>query len=141
MKGYRFLLRGHIGGRRVSSAKNVVCVVLEGVRRAWRRKDDRVAALLMLDSTGAFDTMSQTRRLHDLRKGGICAKAIYWIRNFMKIWFTVVFMSGGESPRYAVKIGIPQGSPISPILCLFYNADSADVWQAKGLTSTNIYGH
>lgn len=40
---------------------------------------------------------------------------------------TTIRISDHESPEYTVQVGIPQGSPISPILYLFYNADLLEI--------------
>jgi hypothetical protein len=42
---------------------------MEKVYKAWRRK--KVASLLMLDVSGAFDNVSHERLLHSLRKQGL----------------------------------------------------------------------
>jgi len=45
----------------------------------------------------------------------------------------------GESPTCDIATGIPRGSPISPILYMFYNADIANICRSKGhFTSTFI---
>ena len=36
---------------------------------------------------------------------------------------TTLAFDGQESPAFSVMTGIPQGSPLSPILFLFYNAE------------------
>ena len=37
--------------------------------------------------------------------------------------WTILAFDGQESPAFPVMAGIPQGSPLSPILFLFYNAE------------------
>ena len=40
---------------------------------------------------------------------------------------TTLIVQGKESERLRVNAGVPQGSPLSPILFLFYNADLLDL--------------
>ena len=129
---HQLLPKEHTGGRKLSSIENAIHMVLEGVHKAWKSKDNQVASLLMLDVKGAFDNVSHPRLLHNLRKRGISEKATNWIKSFLGNRSTVIAMPEGESPRYEVETGIPQGSPISPILYLFYNADIADTCRASG---------
>ena len=86
----------------------------------------------MLDVKGAFDNVSHPRLLHNLRKRRISIKATHWIASFLSNRSTTIRMSEGDSPTYNIATGIPQGSPISPILYLFYNADLADICRCKG---------
>lgn len=77
----------------------------------------------MLDVSGAFDNISHVRLLHNLRKRKIDEKTVRWIASFLSDRHTRIRIDGFTSPQYATSTGIPQGSPLSPILYLFYNAD------------------
>ena len=129
---YQLLPKEHTGGRKLSSIENAIHMILKGVHGAWKNRDNQVASLLMLDVKGAFDNVSHARLLHNLRKRGISEKATNWIKSFLDNRSTVIVIPKGESPRYDIETGIPQGSPISPILYLFYNADIADICRHKG---------
>ena len=41
----------------------------------------------------------------------------------MSDWWTTLAFDGQESPAFLIMTGIPQGSPLSLILFLFYNAE------------------
>ena len=52
---------------------------------------------------------------------------IRWIRTFITNRSTTLVVQGEESTARKVNAGVPQGSPLSPILFLFYNADLLDI--------------
>ena len=81
---------------------------------------------MLLDVSGAFDNVSHARLLHDLRKRRVDEKTVKWIASFLSNRHTSIAMDGFQSQRYQINTGIPQGSPLSPILYLFYNADLVD---------------
>ena len=81
-------------------------MVLEGVYKAWKSKDNQVALLLMLDIKGAFDNVSYPRLIHNLRKRGVSEKATRWVKSFLKGRLIVISMPKGESQRYEIDIGI-----------------------------------
>jgi hypothetical protein len=78
---------------------------------------------MLLDVSGAFDNVSHARLLHNLRKRRISEAYISWIASFLTDRTTVLVLGDYEHRREATATGIPQGSPLSPILYLFYNAD------------------
>ena len=79
-----------------------------------------VASLLSLDISGAFDTVNSTRLLDILRKKGLPGWAVRWI---------TLVIQGSETEAFPVLAGVPQGSPLSPILFLFYNSELLDLCQ------------
>ncbi|RYN71832.1 hypothetical protein AA0119_g13652, partial [Alternaria tenuissima] len=49
-----------------------------------------------------------------------------WIASFLSNRHTSIAIDGFRSTAYQINTDIPQGSPLSPILYLFYNADLID---------------
>ena len=83
--------------------------------------------MLMLDVSRAFDNVSHQRLVHCLRKRRIPIPIVKWIQSFLTGRSTCIKLPEGTSERFLTPTGIPQGSPISPILYLFYNADLLDI--------------
>ncbi|GCB25809.1 probable RNA-directed DNA polymerase from transposon X-element [Aspergillus awamori] len=105
------------------STEQAVHVLLERIQTTWKLMPSHVASVLFLDVSGAFDHVSHIRLLHNLRKRKIDRDTVGWIASFLGNRTTTVRMGDIESDPYTVTVGIPQGSPLSPILYLFYNAD------------------
>ncbi|KAL5371116.1 hypothetical protein PMIN02_013118 [Paraphaeosphaeria minitans] len=124
---YELLPPTHLGGRKKRSTEHALHAVTEKIYGAWNQKKTHVASLLLLDVSGAFDNVSHARLLHNLRKRKIDEKTVRWIASFLSDRHTRIRIDGFNSPQYATSTGIPQGSPLSPILYLFYNADLIDI--------------
>lgn len=90
------------------------------------RQHGQIPSILSLDVQKAFDNVSHERLLHDLRKRKVPTRLIEWIASFLSERSTSIRIIGYTSLAEKVLLGIPQGSPISPILYLFYNADLLD---------------
>lgn len=56
----------HTGGRKLTSTDYAIHLLLQSIHKAWAKK--KVASLLLLDVSGAFDNVSRPRLLHNLRK-------------------------------------------------------------------------
>jgi hypothetical protein len=61
--------------------------------------------------------------ISNLRKKGINKKTVKWIGSFLHDKYTRVIINEYTSKKYETATNIPQGSLLSPILYLFYNAD------------------
>jgi len=82
--------------------------------------------MLCTDLSGAFDNASHARIIDALRRRRIPRIITNWIKSFLKDRRTTIKTAEGESALFTTEIGIPQGSPISPILFLFFIADLMD---------------
>ncbi|KAJ5195633.1 uncharacterized protein N7498_009071 [Penicillium cinerascens] len=71
--------------------------------------------------SGAYDNVSHERLLHNIKKLGL-GHWILWVRSFLQGRSTRVKLPRFLSESIPTPIGIPQGSPISSILFLLFNA-------------------
>ncbi|KJK76179.1 hypothetical protein H634G_08585 [Metarhizium anisopliae BRIP 53293] len=120
---YDLLPVTHIGGRKLRSAEHAIHHIIDKIYEAWNRGQGQVASLLLLDVSGAFDNISHKRLLHNLRKRRIDEKTVRWISSLLEDRHTRVSLDGFKTERHKVSTGTVQGSPLSPILYIFYNAD------------------
>jgi hypothetical protein len=90
------------------------------IRAAWAT--GKVATLLSLDISGAFNRVDRARLLAILHEKGIPKNLIVLVQSFLSQRTTTIKIPGFTSRPYAVNSGIPQGSPLSPILFLFFTA-------------------
>jgi hypothetical protein len=88
-----------------------------------------VASLLSLDISGAFDTVNPIRLLDILREKGFPGWVVRWIRAFITDRKTILVNQGSETKAFPVPAGVPQGSPLSPMLFLFYSSELLDMCQ------------
>jgi len=91
------------------------------VHTAWDNK--KIATMLSLDLSGAFDRVVPERLQHVLRMRRIPEWFTRWIDNFMSERTTTLIVDGVESPSFPIIRGVPQGSPLSPVIFVFYIAD------------------
>ncbi|KGO73013.1 reverse transcriptase [Penicillium italicum] len=130
----------HIGGRVGRPCDHALHLILERVYESWKQ-DEHVATLLTLDVTGAFDHVAHERLAHCLRKRRIPEEMVRWILSFLRDRSTTLVLQEGSTGTHPVAIGIPQGSPLSPILYLFYNADLIDELHAAAAGKALVTGY
>ena len=118
---HRLLPPAHLGGRRMQACEHAVHLLLERIFAGWRRK--QVVSLLMLDISGAFDNVNTERLLHNLKKRRVPQGIVLYVQAMLTNRKTRIKMPEYISEPFQLHTGIPQGSSLSPILYLFYNAD------------------
>jgi len=124
MEEHHLLPRTHYGGRRGISTDHAILKLVERIRHAWGQ-GRHVVSLLLLDVAGAYDNVSHKRLIHNLKKRGLQGYTP-WIASFLANRRTRLRMPEHTSPSFNTSTGIPQGSPISSILYLLFNADLID---------------
>lgn len=127
-----------MGARRGRSTETALELLVEQIHTVWGEGNNHVASILSLDISGAFNNVSHTRLLHNLRKRKVPEYIIKWTESFLKDRQSSLSFDGQTSEMRPVNAGIPQGSPVSPILFLFFNADLFDECDRLGLKASSI---
>ena len=86
------------------------------------------AILLLLDYSGAFDTISQPILLSRLEKRyGIGGNALKLLTSYLKNRTHSVVIGSSKSHIYSSTHGVPQGSVIGPLAFTLYSAPLQDI--------------
>ena len=110
----------HCGGRKSTSTEHAIHLLLEKIYAVFRGPECEVASLLLLDVSGAFDNVSHPRLLHTIRKMGFHEDLVGWLASYMLDRHGRMKLKEGIVSEFTAETGIPQGSPLSPILWLIY---------------------
>jgi hypothetical protein len=93
--------------------------------------------MLLLDVAGAYDNVSHERLLHNIRQLRLGHFAP-WIASFLRNRSTRIKLPGYLSDSFSTPTGIPQGSPILPILFLLFNAPLVSAYSAHAQGGTSV---
>ena len=133
-ESYELLPPQHFGGRPGRTGEDAMAILSERIYHAWKERE--VYSVVFMDVAGAFNNVHHKRLAHNLRKRMVPEFIVKWTESFLQNRHTRLRFNGVESERIATDAGVPQGSPISPILYLFYNADLLDI-PAVGIGQTS----
>ncbi|KAK8096431.1 zinc knuckle [Apiospora kogelbergensis] len=126
---FHLLPEVHIGARKTRSTEHAIHILLERIYEAHGAANSGeylVATLLMLDASGAFNNVHHDKLVECLARRGLPSFLVMWISTWLRNRRTKLKLPEGESDWIEQNFGIPQGSSLSPLLWLFYNADLLD---------------
>lgn len=83
----------------------------------------RKISTLFMDIRGAFDHVAKNQLLAVMSRLGLPLSLLTWVDSFLSDQKLKLAFDGKEEEFSSVKTGIPQSSPISPILFLIYVRD------------------
>lgn len=132
----RLLHEGNYGGRPNKSGHEALTHLVSWTKKEWSK--GRVVGALFADVKSAFPSVHHPRLLNILERKGFNTQTINILRTFLNKRQTTVSFNGFESQPYKLTHGLPQGSPLSPLLYLLYNnallelTDSIDTATALG---------
>ena len=107
-----------MGAQKERSAIDAVASLVHIIQEKWLEK--MLAGVLFIDVKGAFDHVSKAQLLRQIIDLGIEGDLIRWTRSFLTNRKVQLVIDGHKNREREIKTGIPQGSPVSPILFLIY---------------------
>jgi len=107
-----------MGGRLGRSAVGAVMALVDDVQQA--KCNGKVFSALFVDVKGAFDHVSRIQLLLVLQSLGFPQAVLSWTDIFLSDRQLELAFDGQRQPLQPINTGIPQCSPISSILFLFY---------------------
>jgi hypothetical protein len=118
---YQLLPANHFGARSRRSCEQALNVLVEKIYDAWR--SGNVLSLVSFDVKGAYNGVSKEVLLRRLSENRLPECLIRWISCFCTERRARIVVNKYCSEVMPIDhAGLPQGSPLSPILFLFINA-------------------
>lgn len=122
---YGLLPDTQFGGRPGRTTEQALLILNEAITTAW--KHSKVVSLIAFDLKGAFNGVDKTALDRCLSAKGIPNQARKWVQSFMSDRSACVKFDGYTSTLSNILFpGLPQGSPLSPILFIYFNGDLVD---------------
>lgn len=119
---HKLLPNNHFGARKQKSTVLAISYLQEAIYDAWRGK--QTLSLVSFDVKGAYNNVATGPLLERLRQRRIPETMVKWIQDFCTDRKASVVVNGFTSEVEDLpQSGLPQGSPLAPILFLFFNAD------------------
>lgn len=125
-----------MGNRKGRNCDLAVRVVTDLVTEAWQRKG--IASMLLLDLKGAFDRVNHHALLRTLWDKGVPPALIRFVESFLSDRSSKFSFDNQFSQTYPIKSGVPQGSPLSPILFIIFIGTLYD--ELERVTGTSTIG-
>jgi hypothetical protein len=114
------LPRHHFGGRPGRSTTDLVHLLVQMVKDAWRK--GQVVFVLLLDVKGAFPSVDIERLVHNLRVRGVPKEHTEWMMRRLSGRHTRMKFDDFKSHLFDIDGGLDQGDPLSVITYMLYNA-------------------
>jgi len=87
---------------------------MKRVEEAWERGN--TMAVLLMDVKGAFPHVAKGNLIKRMENMGFEANLVRWVESCMEDRKVIMSMDRKEGDSMNVETGVPQGSPVSPVL-------------------------
>ena len=108
------------GGRMHSSCLDAALTLIHDVQAAHAA--GLKTAMLLFDVKGFFDYINHARMTAVLTQLGFNRKIVEWTRNFLKERRVRLKFNCVTAEERTQPVGVPQGSPLSPVLSIIYTS-------------------
>ncbi|CCF35795.1 reverse transcriptase [Colletotrichum higginsianum] len=106
------------GALPLRSCSDLIAAAIHDIECAWQR--GRVTSMLTLDIKGAFDAVLPGRLIRRLRCQGWPENLVRWVSSFVLGRRARIRLDGEMGDVFDLECGLPQGSPVSPILFMLH---------------------
>jgi len=97
---------------------DAVAVLMNRTQQAWTGK--KIAGALLMDVKVAFNNVSRPVLSRRLRELDIEPDLVRWTDTYVRDRKAKLVLEGREGEEHEVETGLPQGSPVAPILFTAY---------------------
>ncbi|KAF8714675.1 Reverse transcriptase (RNA-dependent DNA polymerase), partial [Rhizoctonia solani] len=112
--------QAQFGGKDITSCTDAGLCMVHNIRAAW--KSNKAALLLTLDVSGYFNNVDHSRLIYTLERLGYSTNICNWLKSYLSNRTAQFRIDGVLCPHFQLPdVGIPQGSPLSPVLSSLYS--------------------
>jgi len=122
---FNLLPTTQFGGRPHSSCLDAGLSLVHDIETA--RKRGLSSSLLTVDIKGFFDHVQHKRLIWVLWNMGFPTEICQWVSSFVSDRSASVCIDGVRSLFFPIDVGVPQGSPVSPVLACLYAVSHTEV--------------
>lgn len=113
------------GGRKGYSATDAVVKLSHDIET--NKENGLTTSILAIDIKGAFDNVHRDTLLDTMKNMNLPSASRNWVYHFLTKRYSAITVDGKVSKMKKNSTGIPQGSPISPLLFLIYTSTLYEV--------------
>lgn len=118
------------GFRHNRNCDQAIISLTDRVRSGWSQ--GLTTSTVFLDVRGAYDTVRHSTLLDELEARGVPQQFMRWIQSFLSDRIVRFGIDGCETREIMTNVGVPQGSTVSPVLYIVYNAPAFDIAKKSG---------
>ena len=123
------LHQGQYGSRSQRSAVDAVGLAIARTQQAWSQK--KMVGALLMDVSAAFPSAARDCLVRRMRELGLDEGLIQWTDSFMRDRRIIMNINGQDGEPEEITTGLPQGSPVSPVLFGIYISGVHEAVQSR----------
>jgi hypothetical protein len=134
---------GQFGSRKGRAAINAAAIMVDKAHTAW--KNGHITGVLLMDIKAAIPSVAKGRLVNLMKVSQMDRDLIRWTESCLSGRKVEMILEGNAMKRLPGEVGVPLGSPVSPILFAMYTSGLIK-WveeylsEAKGLSYVHNLG-
>jgi hypothetical protein len=134
---YDLIPTSQFGGRMHSSCLDAGLSLLHNVQ--WAHQLGLKCGILLFDVKGFFDHVNHDRMIVILKRQGYPPEITVWVASFLQDRKVSMKFNGVTSAESDQPVGVPQGSPLSPVLSVTYTSSLLHKMKHWNQSSLGMY--